>query len=538
MKRSSVVLAIVLIYAAVVRIVALDRPFEYDAEGSGSLNGVLARGYLRFEWRQHRGMPILSLDPAHATPIVFYPDHPPLVPLLIVPFYSRFGVGAWQTRLPISLMTLAAIVVLYRLLSDARNERAGLIAAAVFASTPMVLYFGGFPDVVGTPLIFFVLLTVWGYLRFHRSPGPRTFIPFAGAFVVAGICDWPAYVVVPIFTIHFLATKPRREWRWALAFALTACVLFATVYAYITLATHSPWTWMAPLFMRRSTMGGLDRLTLWSWLRKAIATNRTYHTLPVLIAASLWVAASGFRDRGSPAGGTVARLLLAWAALYVLIGARALSDHEWAWIPFTPGLAVAAALFADRVIHIGERRGAPTLATWSVVSLLVAFAAWTGRATLRDLDPAKRRRPFTPMEMGRAIQVAAPDRDNVALLVGGEEAEAQLWFYGDRALRTKIWSVSDFEHRVDDDTVDLVYNFDEQPWKARATGVVFPKRWRHDFMTLHDYLAKRHPLAKLPPGLEANFDVFDLRKKAGEAGEAGMAEEQERKPEPREIKQQ
>src|SRR5581483_1505015 len=118
-------------------------------------NAVLARSYLRFDVAQSHGMPVLSLDPARAAPIVFYPDHPPLVPLLIVPVYRAFGVGEWQTRLPIALTTIAAIWMTYRLLATFASSRAGVIGAAVFAATPIVLYFGGFADVVGMPLILF-----------------------------------------------------------------------------------------------------------------------------------------------------------------------------------------------------------------------------------------------------------------------------------------------------------------------------------------------------------------------------------------------
>jgi hypothetical protein len=525
MNRNATLLAVVLIYAVSFRLLVLNRPFDYDAEGSACLNGVLARSYLRFDWRQNHGMPILSLDPAHATPLVFYPDHPPLLPLLIVPFYARFGVGAWQTRLPVSLLTLAALLVLYGMLTRAGSTRVALIATAVFAATPMVLYFGGFPDVVGTPLVLFVLLTVWAYLRFHRTPAFATFIPLVAAFVLAGICDWPAYVVVPILIAHFMATRPRGEWRWVFLFGFAACALFAALYVYITLATHSPWTWMAPLFTRRSAIVGGTSFSWAQWWRTAIATNRTYHTLPLLVASALWAAAFGLRARRSPpvprvdtqvrpydaAGVTIARLLLAWAVVYALIGSKALFNHEWAWMPFTPGLAVATALVLDRMIRRAEDLGGGRLANWSVGVLIVLFAAWTVYSTYTNLNPANSRRTFTPMEMGQAIRAAAPGRGDIAMLVGGEEAEAQLWFYGDRALRTRIWSIEDFERRVHDDTVDLLYNFDEQPWNARATGIVFPKVQDDAFAALHAYLQQRYRSIALPPTLEQKFEVFDVR---------------------------
>jgi hypothetical protein len=515
MNRKTALVAVVLIYAASFRLIVLNRPFDYDAEGSGCLNGVLARSYLRFDWTQSRGMPILSLDPAHATPIVFYPDHPPLLPLLIVPFYTLFGVGAWQTRLPVAILTVAAILALYRMLAGAATERIALLAAAVFAAMPMMLYFGGFPDVVGTPLILFVLLVVAAYLRFHAAPALSTLRPLAAAFALAGLCDWPAYVMVPVLGVHFIATRPFRQWRWIAAFGLAACVLFAGLYSYITIATHSSWMWMAPLFARRSAIVGGSHVSWTAWLRAALGFNETYQTAPVLIISAVWLIAFACRRdeprRGS--GATVARLLFAWAALYALIGGKALYNHEWAWIPFTPALALATALFLDSLMERARHRGRAVAraSNVTVAALIVLFAAWTGYTTFTSLYPAKRNRPFTPIELGQAIQAAAPDRGGVALLVGDDEAEAQLWFYGDRALRTRISSVREFEQRVHDDTVDLVYNFDEQPWDRRASGLVFPKIFESRLASLHAYLKARYPLTVLPPALGRHFDVFDLR---------------------------
>lgn len=497
MNRHGMLLALVAIYAATFRLAVLDRPFDYDAEGSGCLNGVLARSYLRFDWAQTRGMPVLSLDPARATPIVFYPDHPPLVPLLIVPFYKAFGVGPWQTRLPIALTTIGAILVLYGLVALVATRRTALIAAALFAATPMTLYFGGFADVVGMPLILFTLVTVFAYLRFQRAPGFRTFAALAVAFAVAGFCDWPAYVVAPIVAGHFIATRRRSEWPWIVLFGMVACVWFLAVYTYITLATGSPWTWMADLFARRSALVGVRTYTGREWLTAAASFNTTYHTVPLMIAAAIGIAASRFR-RGSESGATVALLLLAWAALYAFIGAKALYNHEWAWCVFTPGLAVAAALLLDRVPGI------------AAAGAVVAFAIWTTASSFASLYPAPQNWAFTPMQMAAAIELAAPGPRDVALIVG-DEAPAQLWFYADRLTRGNIWTVDDFERRLNDDTVDLMFNFDEQPWKERATGLVFPKIWRGGFGNLYDYLGARYPRVPLPPALADMFDVFDVR---------------------------
>jgi hypothetical protein len=198
--------------------------------------------------------------------------------------------------------------------------------------------------------------------------------------------------------------------------------------------------------------------------------------------------------------------LLTWALACAVIGSKALFDHEWAWSVFTPGIAVAAALVVQR------------LPDRAIAGTLLAFALWTTHGVWTRLYPAHPDRPFSPLQTADAIHVAVPAPDDVALLIGNEY-EAQLWFYGDRPLRSGIWSIDDVQRRLDDDKVDLMFSFDVQPWKARATGLVFPKIWSKRFTTLYTYMRERYREVPLESPLADFFTVFDLRHphRAGEA---------------------
>ena len=509
-SRHGQILALVLLYATGFRLVVLDRPFDYDAEGaSASQYGILARSYLRFDWTQTRGMPALTVGQHSSAPIVPYPDHPPFIPLIIAPFYAGFGVGEWQTRLPISIMTIAAVYVLYRLLARTATRRAGVVAAAVFAASPLILFFGGMPDPIGTPLILFILLSVLGYLRFHREPRLSTFLPFFTAFVLASVCDWPAYVIAPVFLAHFCATRPRREWPWMVAFAGVACALFAAVYVYVALATGSPWTWMLPLFSRHSTVGGAPPFTLMQWLSTAFTLNRLLHTFTLILAVGLWLVVFGFRFRRPQAGATVARLLIAWGVTCIAIGNTAAYNHEFVWIFLTPGIAVSAALLIEWLFHVTEQSRVAPVTAVGVALVGVTFATWTGYTTFRRLYPTEAVAPFTPGEMGQAIQAAAPDPGDLALVIGGDGGPgAQMWFYGDRALRVNVWSIWGVQERLTEDWADLVFNFDVQPWEATAAGVVFPRWWDDGFGDVRAYLEERYPAVRLQPALAGKFAVF------------------------------
>src|SRR5439155_468435 len=150
--------------------------------------GILALNYLGIPCSKSHGIPVLTVGRLSDAPLAFYPDHPPLVPLLISPLYWVFGVGEWQTRLVTSIATVLAIAVLYVLVRRFGNRRTALTTAALFAASPMVLHFGGQAEVLGMPLVLFALLTIHAYLSFHREPGGPAFARLIGAFV--GRCRW------------------------------------------------------------------------------------------------------------------------------------------------------------------------------------------------------------------------------------------------------------------------------------------------------------------------------------------------------------
>ena len=102
------------------------------------------------------------------------------------------------------------------------------------------------------------------------------------------------------------------------------------------------------------------------------------------------------------------RLLLAWGLLHVLVGRQGVYNHEWWWWPLTPGIAAASALACNGVATAVDRGGSRRAPHVAVAMLIVAFALWTTRSEYRDLYPGGSDDSFTTMDIGRAIQAAAP----------------------------------------------------------------------------------------------------------------------------------
>ena len=86
------ILVIIIVYAISFRLIFLDRQFYIDNEGISSFYAALARNYLNLHWGENLGIPVLTVGHITDVQTIYYYHHPPLVPLLIVPFYSLFGV--------------------------------------------------------------------------------------------------------------------------------------------------------------------------------------------------------------------------------------------------------------------------------------------------------------------------------------------------------------------------------------------------------------------------------------------------------------
>ena len=501
-----------LVFSAAFRLITIDRPFVYDDEATGSFYGVLARNELRLGVGTTYGIPVETVGRRPDGGMTFYPDHPPLVPLLIMLTYAVFGVGEWQTRLPTAIASLLTVYAIFKVVRAAGNGRAGVIAAALFALMPMTLYFGGQPEVVGMPLVLFAVLAAGAYIAAHREPRPRRVLVLVVIFALAAASDWPAFVLVPVFTAHWLFTQPRRAWGPIAIFTGAAGALFIALYVYIATAASLPWIWMIPLLAHRTAIGIKPPFTAGSWLKTAWVFNRHVHTIPILAGAALWLTVERVRPAARPntrrGASTLTYLLLAWGTLHVVIGRQGVFNHEWWWWPLSPGLALASALFLDRAVQSAEMRGRRRAAASAVAMAICGFGTWSTATTVRQLYPGKSSE-FTPAELGAAIRIAAPLPDEVVLLVWSGE-DPQVWFYGDRPVRANVWSTADLMKSIDRRTVDLVFS-DVEPWPARPAGLVFPTAYRRELKALHEYLDGHYRRVDNHRAVEA-FDIYDLRR--------------------------
>jgi hypothetical protein len=494
-RRDLVVLGLAVLLAVFVRLPVIDVPFHRTPEGVGSFYGILARNYLRLEWSEHVGVPVMSPGVAEDQPPAFYHHHPPLVPLLIAGSYGLFGEGEWQTRLWPSLFNVGCIVLIHLLMRGVGRPVAAGVAAMLFAVAPISIYYGGHPDVINSQLVFFVLLSVAAYLRFQAAPGGRWLVLLLAAFIPAAATDWPAFLLVPVFCAHYAVSRRGQGWRWMVGFALAATVLFAVVYFYITLASGAQWNWLVEKLSHRSFSAVGDRndhYTLAGWLGEITRHNLRMHTLPLLAAAGAWLVVFGWR-RGDE-GARLTRLLLGWALLHVLVGQQGVYVHDWWWWPLTPGLVLAAGLAADELLRGARPAALRRTGAIAVVLLLLAFTAWTTSTHLPRFVRHEQTHGdlgYSVLDMGAAIQQAAPEMTDPVIIPWNDYHELQLWYYGDRPLILAVWDPITLQHRMTDGIVDLPFGF-QQPWPYSPVGLVFPRIFSEDAPEFLEYLMQTY----------------------------------------------
>lgn len=502
-----VLLALILLYTATVRIYLLNVPFHSTAEGVGSWYGIMARNYLRIPWSEHHGVPVQSIGHWPSTPLRFYSHHPPLMPLTVALGYKLFGQGDWQTRLPAALCTLGSTLLLYLLLKQ-YSPAAALYAAAIFASLPITLYYGGQPEFLNPQFVFLLLLSTVAFFRINSLPTIKSLVLLCLTFTFFAATDWPAFYFVPLATICFLKKHRLAHWPLLVAFILFSIAIFFALYAQITLTATHDWTWMLDQFRTR-TLGTTpsQKISLLTWLHQAWTYNHEHHTLPILSLSLIWLFVT-IANRKLQITNQPTIFLLLFALIHLLIGRQGSYSHSWWWWPLTPFLALSSAIALTHLISLFSRR--KTIAAHiSAILLLIIFSIINIKTTLPHLlDPnlTSAGQPYDGPMLAAAVRFASTDENTPVILVSGD-SHPSLWYYANRPIKMNVWSVPQFEKSLTDNTADLPFYFQQQ-CPARPVAVIVPKLYANAAKDLLAHLRAHYSAIPAPPALADQYEFF------------------------------
>ncbi len=296
------------------------------------------------------------------------------------------GSHTYVPRLEPIAMSIATPALLFGIGRSLWGPMQGALAALAYVVLPITLAFGNFPG-FEVPLVFGVLLTTWGYVRFAEKWERRWLVvSLVGALWTANV-DWQGSVflatalgsllVTTYLLPHWFGHPPARrfgQW-WALSTSIT-CLTLLAYGAYIvhidgldTLLSQkalrergsdialldvlgSRWYWIDSAFTPVAVTVG--KIALPVFLYRVIARKKTREIFPLSILVMASISYAHFKNG---------------------------ADAHYYWpLPFAPYWALSVGVLSETLLEIGlwlrrrygwDDRGRWPAATYGAMGLMV-----------------------------------------------------------------------------------------------------------------------------------------------------------------------
>jgi hypothetical protein len=287
--------------------------------------------------------------------------HPPVLPVVLVPFFEIFGPSVFAGRVAILVVFLVSIVLVHRVARRLTGAHAASWASLVFATMPLVVDFG--QQVLSEmPAIALVLTAMLFLLRFRDAGRPRDFLCFVAAALAGLACRQTVAFVFPAYAIILVRRGGLRQLRQPIVLGVTLAGVIGIVGAAIATMILSPFNTEVVKF----ALGEMTSPRMWAEaLRRVLVDNHT----PALFALAVVGLALGILRRDG-------RIMPAvWWLASVLVCAIAITGTiapvRYSVIGL-PALAIVAASIASDAASVRGR-----LAAAAALGLVVAMQIGT-----------------------------------------------------------------------------------------------------------------------------------------------------------------
>lgn len=306
--------AVVLLLAAYFLTINISTPWQSMHEDNGTLNESIALNHIRYGLTITKGTDLLDLEakqsfgPANVseadhfnfflhgpTHPAVYGDHPPLLGLTITGSFLLFGPHFWSERLVPIVYSLVDLILFYALMCQLFDVGVARIAAFLFATFPLLGYFGR--NVSHEPAVLcWALVLLLAYIRWRgptpnpskgwrgelltdqsalirtsaatsrhlplsmrskeRGPGGGAVPLMVIATVIGGLYGWPLfYFAAILFVVDWYAQR-RFNRTLFLATIMPAAITFVLVLAQIAWALNGDLAGLGAMFLHRTGGGG------------------------------------------------------------------------------------------------------------------------------------------------------------------------------------------------------------------------------------------------------------------------------------------
>ena len=196
-------LGLVLILSGTLLMINFSQAWIGQDGHDGILFSSIARNYLQYGYAE------LKLGQARTMHVVeapvqleYYQHHPFLVPIMTSLSFAVLGVNEAAARLLPIVFSLASVGLMYFITRRLYGTAIALAAAFVFATLPMITFFG---RKVGyeAPSLCFILLSIYFYIRILTDKDVKWVWFLALSLGIGLFTDWQTFFFIPFLFMHF-----------------------------------------------------------------------------------------------------------------------------------------------------------------------------------------------------------------------------------------------------------------------------------------------------------------------------------------------
>ena len=211
-RTGKILLALAMLAALIAALVDFTAPWDGGFKGpmTSLYEEVFVRNHLEHGLSATRWSPAFFID-AQTGKGNWHWHHPPFYPLYLTAFAAVLGLHEWVLRLAHLLVFLPGIPALYWLVRQATNARHAGWAALLFASTPLVAYFGPMVCYDG-PMMSGFIVSAALFWRYAHAPSLGAWTLAATAFLLTASLDFLGqFCGLGLFAMAWLLPNPRRS---------------------------------------------------------------------------------------------------------------------------------------------------------------------------------------------------------------------------------------------------------------------------------------------------------------------------------------
>ena len=293
--KKHLVLFPILIFAAILLSINLNKPFIGHHDWNGAWYSNFARNFTRYGLIETKFGSVMNYDIVSPPEFRYFTHYPPLLPILIFTSFKIFGIHEWSARIVPAIFSLGTISLVYLMGRKFFDQRTAVLAAAFASVVPIMIYFGKMP-VQEVLVIAPVLLSILFYFNFFEKSTKSNLLKLLVSLAISHLINWPGYYVTPLFFFHYLILKKNKnKLKIALIFPLFSLLMFSIHIIHLTWLTGKPFGGgiIEALIYRLNLSEKPQDYTTFNFLRLQMRLLAIYFTRLVLLFSTVtifWIA--------------------------------------------------------------------------------------------------------------------------------------------------------------------------------------------------------------------------------------------------------